>query len=75
MTRQRGFGRVAACVLIILWITRAFASGVAYVSYANATLALQPALESDAETVVLLDNYSINEEFDEFIDSPLRINR
>jgi hypothetical protein len=38
-------------------------------------MSLQPALESDAETIVLLGNYSIEDDFDEFLNQPLRINR
>jgi hypothetical protein len=68
---------VAACVLAVVFVACVHAAGVGYVSYASPedALALQSALEGDAETIVLLSNYSINTEFDEFLDNPLRINR
>ncbi|WIA36739.1 hypothetical protein OEZ86_008009 [Tetradesmus obliquus] len=78
---KRCSGRVAAYVLaaawMSIWIASVQSAGVAYVTYASpdAGLALQSALQSDAETIVLLSNYSIGQEFDEFVDKPLPINR
>jgi hypothetical protein len=74
---KRCSGLVAACVLAAVWIASVHTAGVAYVSYQSpeGALGLRPALASDAETIVLLTNYSINTEFDEYLDKPLRINR
>jgi hypothetical protein len=68
---------VAAFVLTAAWIACAHASGVARVSNtpSHGALSLQPALESDAEPIVLDGNYYIEDEFDEFLNKPLRINR
>jgi hypothetical protein len=79
MTRHRPCHLTAAFLFVTVSISCAHASGVAYVSQASPKAAhapaLQPALEGDAETIVLLGNYSIENEFDEFLTQPLRLNR
>jgi hypothetical protein len=63
--------------LAAFWIASVHTAGVAYVSYQSpeGALGLRPALASDAETIVLLTNYSISAEFDDHLGKPLHLNR